>query len=64
MPVYSYTVLDSIWAGYRKTNPFRDYIKWYKMYIDDLFFIFTESEEKLRDFHWYLNTPKPIIKLS
>ena len=45
-------------------NPFRQYIKFYGRYIDDLLFIFTGSEQQLLDFHKYLNSTNPNIKLT
>lgn len=49
---------------YSNINPFRDFIRWYGGYIDDLFFIFTGTEQQLIDFHLYLNSTIPNIKLS
>ncbi len=37
---------------------------WYGRYIDDLFFIFSGSEQQLIAFHNYLNTTNPNIELS
>ncbi|XP_023143528.3 uncharacterized protein LOC129347227 isoform X2 [Amphiprion ocellaris] len=45
-------------------NPFKQLIKYYGRYIDDLFFIFTGTTEQLQEFHQYLNSTNPNIKLS
>lgn len=49
---------------YSTTNPFRQFIKFYGRYIDDLFFIFSGSQQQLLDFHAYLNNANNNIKLS
>ena len=45
-------------------NPFKDCIKWYGRYIDDLLFVFEGQEQQLHDFHTYLNNANEHIKLS
>lgn len=50
-----------VWS---QSNPFRQYIQFYGRYIDDLFFVFSGSEQLLKDFYTYLNNTNPNIKLS
>lgn len=36
-------------------NPFRDQIRFYKRFIDDIFLVFTGTQQNLSNFHEYLN---------
>ena len=49
---------------YSQHNTFLDKIKWYGRYIDDLFLIFTGSEQELIDFHNYINSTNENLRLS
>ena len=49
---------------YSQTNPYVDKIKWYGRFIDDLFFIFTGSEQELLEFHKYINSTNDNLKLT
>ena len=45
-------------------NPFFNCVTWYGRYIDDLLLVFDGSETQLLEFHEYLNSLNPNIKLT
>ena len=45
-------------------NPFLQYNSTYKRYIDDVFFIWTSTEDKLRDFLNFINTQNTHLKFT
>ena len=45
-------------------NPYRDKIKWFGRYIDDLIFFMQCEEHEVLDFHKYLNNTNKSLKLS
>ena len=45
-------------------NPYLQHMVSYKRYIDDVFFIWTSTEDKLRDFHCFLNSQDEHLKFT
>ena len=56
-PLYAYIFMDHIETEFLKTQDIKPWF--WKRFIDDIFFVWTESEESLEKFLGYLNKFHP-----